>query len=69
MTYRNTLIERSRNFASENAEPAVLDYLQLRNRHCLQAWYQRRVKYALNAVTQAAHSTDVQRTHRWWLPG
>ena len=47
MTYRNTLIERSRNFASENAEPAVLDYLQLRNRHCLQAWYQRRVKYAL----------------------
>jgi hypothetical protein len=69
MTYRNTLIERSRNFASENGEPAVLDYLQLRNRHCLQAWYQRRVKYALNAVAQSAQRPAADRTHRWWSPG
>jgi hypothetical protein len=63
MTYRNTLIERSRIFESENAEPAILDYLQLRNRYCLQAWHQRRVKYALNAVAQAARSPDANRTH------
>ena len=69
MTYRNTLIERSRNFASENAEPAVLDYLQLRNRHCLQAWHQRRVTYALNAATQAARGPQADRPHPWWLPG
>lgn len=69
MTYRNTLIERSRNFASENAEPAVLDYLQLRNRHCLQAWYQRRVKYALNGTPEAARTTKADRTHRWWSSG
>ncbi len=52
MTYRNTLIERSRNFESENAEPAVLDYLQLRNRQCLQAWHLRRMKYALQCASQ-----------------
>jgi hypothetical protein len=62
MTYRNTLIERSRNFATENGEPAVLDYLQLRNRQCLQAWYQRRVKYALSAVAQAARAGEADRT-------
>ena len=62
MTYRNTLIERSRIFESENAEPAILDYLQLRNRSCLQAWHQRRVKYALNAAAQAARSTPADRT-------
>jgi len=45
MTYRNTLIERSRQFESENDEPAVLDYLQLRNRQCLYAWRMKRVKY------------------------
>jgi hypothetical protein len=54
MTYRNTLIERSRTFEAENAEPQVLDYLQLRNRQCLQAWHLRRVKYALKSATQAA---------------
>lgn len=66
MTYRNTLIERSRNFASENAEPEILDYLQLRNRRCLQAWHQRRVKYALNAAAQDAHvapTTQADRKH------
>ncbi len=64
MTYRNTLIERSRIFASENAEPAILDYLQLRNRSCLRAWHQRRVQYALNAVAQAARRTDANRAQR-----
>jgi hypothetical protein len=54
MTYRNTLIERSRIFAAENAEPAVLDYLQLRNRQCLQAWHMRRVKHALNAASMGS---------------
>jgi hypothetical protein len=66
MTYRNTLIERSQNFASENAEPEILDYLQLRNRRCLQAWQQRRVKYALNVAAQAAHAargTPADRKH------
>jgi hypothetical protein len=47
MTYRNTLIERSRQFESENDEPAVLDYLQLRNRQCLYAWRMKRVEQAL----------------------
>jgi hypothetical protein len=61
MTYRNTLIERSRNFEWENAEPAVLDYLQLRNRQCLQAWHQRRVKHALKAAAQAARSAEAAR--------
>jgi hypothetical protein len=62
MTYRNTLIERferSRIFAAENAEPAVLDYLQLRNRQCLQAWHQRRVQHALNVGSQAARASVV----------
>ena len=62
MTYRNTLIERSRNFATENAEPAILDYLQLRNRQCLQAWHRRRVKYALNLAAQAAPKMEAKRT-------
>jgi hypothetical protein len=53
MTYRNTLIERSRQFEAENDEPAVLDYLQLRNRQCLYAWQMKRVKYALANARQA----------------
>ena len=56
MTYRNTLLERSRIFAAENAEPAVLDYLQLRNRQCLQAWHLRRIEHALNAASFGAQS-------------
>ena len=52
MTYRNTLIERSRRFESEHDEPAVLDYLQLRNRQCLYAWRLKRVEHALAAVRQ-----------------
>jgi hypothetical protein len=63
MTYRNTLIQRSQNFQSEHAEPSVLDYLQLRNRQCLEAWYQRRVKHALNAAAQATReATQTGRT-------
>jgi hypothetical protein len=45
MTYRNTLIERTRQFESESDEPAVLDYLQLRNRQCLYDWQVRRAEY------------------------
>ena len=56
MTYRNTLIERSRQFESENAEPAVLDYLQLRNRQCLYAWQMKRVQYALADARQGSRS-------------
>jgi hypothetical protein len=56
MTYRNSLIERSRIFALANDEPVVLDYLQLRNRQCFDAWQQRRAQYALNAAMQAAQS-------------
>ena len=47
MTYRNTLIERSKQSESQNDEPAVLDYLQLRNRQCLYAWRMKRAQYAL----------------------
>jgi hypothetical protein len=56
MTYRNSLLERSRNFALENDEPVVLDYLQLRNRQCFDAWQQRRAEYALNAAIRAARA-------------
>jgi hypothetical protein len=49
MTYRNTLIERTRQFESESDEPAVLDYLQLRNRQCLYDWQVRRAEYEMSA--------------------
>lgn len=49
MTYRNTLIERTRQFESESDEPAVLDYLQLRNRQCLYDWQVRRAEYELSS--------------------
>ena len=63
MTYRNTLIERSRQFESENAEPAVLDYLQLRNRQCLYAWRMKRAEQALAAVRQGSRSAmNAERT-------
>ncbi len=45
MSYRNTLIERTRQFESESDEPAVLDYLQLRNRQCLYDWQVRRAEH------------------------
>ncbi len=69
MTYRNTLIERSRQFESENEEPAVLDYLQLRNRQCLYAWQMKRVNYALASARQAfspptASAGYLHTTHR-----
>jgi hypothetical protein len=51
MTYRNTLIERTRQFESQSDEPAVLDYLQLRNRQCLYDWQVRRAEYAMSHRT------------------
>ncbi len=48
-TYRNALIERSRQYQLQSDEPAVLDYLQLRNRQCLYAWHLRRMKHELEA--------------------
>jgi hypothetical protein len=54
MSYRNELIERTRAFESQNSEPAVLDYLQLRNRQCLYAWQLRRAQYELS--TQRART-------------
>jgi hypothetical protein len=63
MTYRNTLIERSRQFESENDEPVVLDYLQLRNRQCLYAWQMKRVKYALASARQGSRPvSEAERT-------
>jgi hypothetical protein len=56
MSYRNTLIERSRQFAAENDEPAILDYLQLRNRQCLYAWQMKRANHALDSVRQGFRS-------------
>lgn len=56
MSYRNTLIERSRQFAAENDEPAILDYLQLRNRQCLYAWQIKRANHVLDSVRQAFRS-------------
>jgi hypothetical protein len=58
MTYRNSLLERSRNFALQHDEPVVLDYLQLRNRQCFDAWQQRRAKYALNAARAQLQQTE-----------
>jgi hypothetical protein len=55
MSYRNTLIERSRQFDTLHEEPAVLDYLQLRNRQCLSAW---RMKWAEHALTLARLSSQ-----------
>ena len=49
MTYRNTLIERTRQFQSQSDEPAILDYLQLRNRQCLYDWQVRRAEYEMSA--------------------
>ena len=63
MTYRNTLIERSRQFESENDEPVVLDYLQLRNRQCLYAWQMKRAQYALaNARQGSRPAMQAERT-------
>ena len=63
MTYRNTLIARSRQFEAENDEPAVLDYLQLRNRQCLYAWQMKRVQYALaNARQGSRPAMEAERT-------
>jgi hypothetical protein len=63
MTYRNALIERSRQFESENDEPAVLDYLQLRNRQCLYAWQMKRAEYALATARQGSRAgTEAGRT-------
>ncbi|HEY1899926.1 MAG TPA: hypothetical protein VGG49_09050 [Steroidobacteraceae bacterium] len=60
MTYRNTLIERSRQFESEHEDPVVLDYLQLRNRQCLNAWRMKRVQYALHDRFSPAHAQASQ---------
>ncbi len=51
MTYRNTLIERTRLFEAQSDEPAVLDYLQLRNRQCLYDWQVRRAEYETSSRT------------------
>ena len=51
MTYRNTLIERTRQFEAQSDEPAVLDYLQLRNRQCLYDWQVRRAEHEMSART------------------
>ena len=55
MTYRNTLIERTRQFESQSDEPAVLDYLQWRNRQCLYAWQVRRAEYEMSARNARAN--------------
>ena len=49
MTYRNTLIERTRQYESQSDEPVVLDYLQLRNRQCLYEWQVRRAEYEMSS--------------------
>jgi hypothetical protein len=49
MSYRNTLIERTRQYESQSDEPAVLDYLQLRNRQCLYDWQLRRAEFEMSS--------------------
>ena len=61
MTYRNTLIERTRQFESESDEPAVLDYLQLRNRQCLYDWQVRRAEHE-NAAALAQQAVTRRRS-------
>ncbi len=58
MTYRNTLIERSRQFEALN-EPVVLDYLQLRNRQCLDAWRRKRAAHARLGSTLRQGQQDI----------
>ncbi len=62
MTYRNTLIERTRQFESQNDEPAVLDYLQLRNRQCLYDWQVRRAEYEMSARLARAGNPQQERS-------
>ena len=56
MTYRNALIERTRLFESLNDEPVVLDYLQVRNRQCLNAWQRRRAEYEISSQRERVQS-------------
>ncbi len=58
MTYRNTLIERTRQFESRSDEPAVLDYLQLRNRQCLYDWQLRRAEFERSAQRSRLQPQD-----------
>jgi hypothetical protein len=58
MTYRNTLIERTRQYESQSDEPAVLDYLQLRNRQCLYDWQLRRAEFELSS--RRARANELQ---------
>jgi hypothetical protein len=60
MTYRNTLIARTQHLESEPDEPAVLDYLQLRNRQCLYDWQVRRAEY--ESAAQRSRANDPKDT-------
>ena len=58
MSYRNTLIERTRQYESQSDEPAVLDYLQLRNRQCLYDWQLRRAEFEMSARRARANENQ-----------
>jgi hypothetical protein len=60
MTYRNTLIERTRQFESQSDEPAVLDYLQLRNRQCLYDWQLRRAEFEMSSRRARANERQTR---------
>ena len=60
MTYRNSLLERSRNYALQNDEPVVLDYLQLRNRQCLDDWRAKRAQYAQRLASDESQARKSQ---------
>jgi hypothetical protein len=60
MTYRNTLIERTRQFESQSDEPAILDYLQLRNRQCLYDWQLRRAEFEMSSRRARANENQAR---------
>jgi hypothetical protein len=64
MTYRSTLIERMRDFDPDADEPAVLDYLQFRNRQCLYAWRVKRAEYEMG--TDKSRASQANNRPRAW---
>jgi len=60
MTYRHTLIARSLRSEVQPDEPAVLDYLQLRNRQCLDDWRAKRAQYAQRLASDESQARKSQ---------
>lgn len=51
MSYRHLLLDATRQFEGLQAEPSVLDYLQLQNQECLRAWHDRKLAHFLRQAS------------------